>query len=133
VGGIVGTTLGLFEARRQEKLARDETAAKEEARAAEVERVKERDKANGDFKKANDKLTHQLGVSAMLLANAAHDSRDYKLAAERLDQVPEKQRGWEWRYLKRQLNGGIFTLYGHTGAVTSVAFSPDGTQIVTRG
>ncbi len=43
VGGIVGTTLGLFEARRQEdearkqeKIARDETAAKEEARSAEA-------------------------------------------------------------------------------------------------
>src|SRR5262249_28086865 len=32
---------------------------------------------------------------------------------------------------KRQLNGGIFTLYGHTGAVASVAFSPDGMRIVT--
>jgi WD40 repeat protein len=54
-----------------------------------------------------------------------------KLAAERLDTVPVAQRGWEWRYLKRQLHGGIFTLYGHTGRVTSAAFSPDGTRIVT--
>src|SRR5262249_28976104 len=75
-----------------------------------------------------DELKYQLGVSAMVLANAAHDSRDYQMAAERLDKVPEQQRGWEWRYLKRQLHGGIFTLYGHTSAVTSVAFSPDGTR-----
>src|SRR5262249_61959843 len=73
------------------------------------------------------------GVSAMLLANAAGDSHDYQLAAERLDKVPVQQRGWEWRYLKRQLHGGIFTLSGHTGAGTSVAFSPDGTRIVTGG
>ena len=53
------------------------------------------------------------------------------LAAERLDNVPPDQRGWEWRYLKRQTRGGLFTLYGHTGPVTSVSFSPDGTRIVT--
>jgi WD40 repeat protein/serine/threonine protein kinase/tetratricopeptide (TPR) repeat protein len=161
VGGIVGTTLGLFEARRQEdearkqeKIARDEAAAKEEARSDEAQRVKERDEALGkrdmalgetkdalaresqrvvERDKANGELTHRLGVSAMVLANAAYDSRDYKLATERLDKVPADQRGWEWRHLKRQLNGGIFTLHGHTSAVTSVAFSPDGTRIVTGG
>ena len=53
------------------------------------------------------------------------------LAAERLDKVPPGQRGWEWRYLKRQTRGGLFTLYGHTGGVLSVAFQPDGTRIVT--
>jgi serine/threonine protein kinase len=37
LGGIVGTTLGLFEARRQEKIARDETAGKEKALRAEAE------------------------------------------------------------------------------------------------
>jgi WD40 repeat protein/serine/threonine protein kinase/tetratricopeptide (TPR) repeat protein len=140
VGGIVGTTLGLFEARRQ-------TAEKEEARQAEADRVRERDdalaresqrvverdKANVDLNKANDELTHRLGISAVVLANAAYDSRDYKLTAERLDKVPVEQRGWEWRYLKRQLHGGIFTLQGHTSSVTSVAFSPDGTRIVTGG
>jgi serine/threonine protein kinase len=124
LGGFVGTTLGLFEARRQEQLARDETGKKEKALRAEAERVKERDEANNELK-------HRLGVSAMVLANAAYDNRDFKLAAERLDKVPVGQRGWEWRYLKRQLRGGIFTLYGHQDPVTSVAFSPDGTRIVT--
>ena len=45
--------------------------------------------------------------------------------------MPPEQRGWEWRYLKRQTRGGVFTLYGHTGPVNSVAFSPDGTRILT--
>jgi len=110
----------------------------EAALARESERVTERDDALGKADeaikkrdKANDELTHRLGVSAMVLANAAYDNRDVKLAAERLDKVPVEQRGWEWHYLKRQLNGGIFTLYGHKRPVTSVAFSPDGTRIVT--
>jgi WD40 repeat protein len=138
LGGITGTTWGLIRAEYRRSDA-------EAARAAEAARVTERDdalekrdialgqatEANDDLNKANDELTHRLGVSAMVLANAAYDSRDYKLTAERLDKVPVEQRGWDWRYLKRQLNGGVFTLRGHTGAVTSVAFSPDGTRIVT--
>ncbi|MBV8431187.1 MAG: hypothetical protein JO244_08500, partial [Solirubrobacterales bacterium] len=42
VAGIVGTTLGLFEARRHEQIARDETAEKE--------------KANNELAQASDKL-----------------------------------------------------------------------------
>ena len=41
-----------------------------------------------------------------------------EVAADRLDKVPAGQRGWEWRYLKRQTRGGLFTLYGHTDAVS---------------
>jgi WD40 repeat protein/tetratricopeptide (TPR) repeat protein len=147
VGGIVGTTLGLFEARRQEKLARDETAEKEEARRDEAERVKERDQALGTAKealtreaervkerdKANDELKHRLGISNMLLANAAFDNRDVVLAAERLEMVPVEQRGWDWRFLKQQTRGGLFTLYGQRGPVTCVSFSPDGMRILSAG
>ena len=53
------------------------------------------------------------------------------LAAERLEKVPVEQRGWEWRYLKQQTRGGLFTLRGHTTQVLGVAFSPDGERIVT--
>jgi len=45
--------------------------------------------------------------------------------------VPPEQRGWEWAYLKRQTRGGIFTFYGHTSALSSVSFSPDGARIVS--
>ena len=124
LGGIGGTTWGLIWAVR--------------ARAAEAERVKERDQALGKAQDARriadaraEELKYRLGVSDMILACAAYDNRDVVLAAERLDNVPPVQRGWEWRYLKQQTRGSLFTLYGHTGEVTSVAFSPDGTRIVT--
>jgi eukaryotic-like serine/threonine-protein kinase len=95
-----------------------------EALAGEQERGEERDKANYN-------LTYQLGVSSVVLASAAYDNRDVVLAAERLENVPEKQRGWEWRYLNQQARGGLFTLYGHTRPVTTVTFSQDGERIVT--
>jgi serine/threonine protein kinase len=56
VGGIVGTTLGLFEARRQEKIARDETAEKE--------------KANNELAQANDQLL-TVGARGLLRPLAA--------------------------------------------------------------
>jgi WD40 repeat protein/tetratricopeptide (TPR) repeat protein len=126
VAGMAGTTWGLFEAREQERVARGETAEKDKARLAEIE---QRNLALG---RADD-LKYQLGVSSMVLASAAYDNHDVVLADERLEKVPEEQRGWEWRYLKQQTRGGLFTLYGHTSAVLGVAFSPDGERIVTAG
>src|SRR5262249_29029428 len=80
---------------------------------------------------ALDKANHQLNNSSFLLAVAAYDNREVDQARLRLDSIEAKHRGWEWHYLRRQCTGGIFTCYGHTDAVTSVAFSPDGSRIVT--
>jgi WD40 repeat protein/tetratricopeptide (TPR) repeat protein len=106
-------------ARKAEGIADAEAKAAKEAQKREAERA--------------DELKHRLGVSSMVLAAAAYDNRDVKLAAERLEKVPVKQRGWDWHYLKQQVRGGLFTLYGHTGPVACVAFSPDGTRIVSGG
>ncbi len=69
----------------------------------------------------------------MVQARIAYEAGEVVSAAEWLDDVPPGQRGWEWRYMKQQTRGGLFTLYGHIGTVTSVSFSPDGSRIVTGG
>jgi WD40 repeat protein/serine/threonine protein kinase len=131
VGGIAGTTLGLIGAENRRVEA-------ERAQDAEAERVKERDAALGQAKDALaseaervKERDRQLDNSSFLLAVAAYDNRDVTQARLRLDSIEAKHRGWEWHYLRRQAMGGIFTLYGHTNGVLSVAFSPDGTRIVT--
>lgn len=126
LGGIAGTTWGLLEARDQAKLAREETARKESARAAEALRVQERDAAL-------ENAQHQLANSRFLQAVAAYRDSDVEQALALLDSIDAKYRGWEWRYLRRESIGGIFTLHGHTEAIRGVAYSPDGTQIVSCG
>jgi eukaryotic-like serine/threonine-protein kinase len=103
LGGIMGTTWGLIQANQAKRTA--------DARG--------------------DELRYRVGVSDMALAGAAYHNGDVVLAAERLDNVPLAQRGWEWHYLKRLTRGGLFTLYGHMGGVMSAAFSPDGSRIVS--
>ena len=48
-----------------------------------------------------------------------------------LDSTRADLRGWEWRYVHRLCHSDLLTLKGHTDAVTSASFSPDGSRIVT--
>ncbi len=145
LGGIVGTSLGLIRAERERekaegladqngKLAVEERDARNSASELAIANAKLAESESQQKNKAianADELKYRLGVSSMVLASAAYDNHDVVLAAERLENVPPEQRGWEWRYLKQQTRGGLFTLRGHSSAVLGVAFSPDGERIVT--
>ena len=93
--------------------------------------MKERDAALRLEAECTDELRHRLGVNQVVMANVALASGNLALAEERLNEVPLDQRGWEWRYLKHQTNGGIFTMYGHQLQVTDITFSSDGKWVLT--
>lgn len=126
IGGTTVSYVKFLDAKEQEGIAKtNEGIAKQnakdadDARKKETERVEERD--------------YQLGIGDFLLAVAAYDNRDVPLALERLNRVPLAQRQWEWHYLRRLCDGGIFTIRGHTDMVDAVAVSPDGKRIATGG
>src|SRR5262249_14661014 len=56
-------------------------------------------------------------------------------AAEQvLSECPAELCGWEWHYLRRLFRvRQLATLSGHEDAVLAVAFSPDGSRIVSAG
>jgi serine/threonine protein kinase/tetratricopeptide (TPR) repeat protein len=76
VGGTVGTTLGLFEARKQRDLARDETAEKERARAAEADQRLKAEAARRDEARARqtaERRSAQLGTVNVILGSIFRD------------------------------------------------------------
>ena len=115
-------------ARKQAERARDgETKARalaEEARdgeataRAEVERQRER------VERIDYGRTIEVAHQEWREANVA-------AALALLDSTRADLRGWEWRYVHRLCHSELMTLKGHTDSVYSVAFSPDGSRIVT--
>ena len=152
VGGVSGVFVKYLDAKEQEGIAKTQTGiAKEQEGIAQgkaqeaMEALRDRDaalkQANADAEAARKAKTlaedrksqveGQLANSNVLLAQAAWDGNNAGVARQRLELVPPELRKWEWHYLTRQYQGGIFTLYGHTSVVQSVVFSPDGTRLAT--
>jgi WD40 repeat protein len=140
LGGACGIFVKYLEAKEQEGMAKEqEGMAKEQAAIARSKAKEAADEAKAartaemlaDARKTlaeeHDRETqHQLAISNVLLAQAAWDITHTVMARERLAALPQDSRKWEWHYLNRQFQGGIFAVHGH-----SVAFSPDGTRLAT--
>ena len=109
-------------------------ANEKEARKQEGEAIRQATIAKDNEETANAALRdlkHNSALDKIQLAQAAFNSNNIPVAHERLDQVPPELRKWEWHYLKTHFTGGLCTLYGHTNQIECVAFSPDGSRIVT--
>src|SRR5262249_29193965 len=99
-----------------------ETVAVERSRAlrlAEDLRV-QRDAAQWQTYRANIAAA----TSALQLGN-------FNSAQGYLEATAEKYRNWEWRHLVSRLDSAQRVLRGHEGPVDAVAFSPDGTHLVS--
>src|SRR5206468_11810833 len=94
----------------------------------------QRDLATDRGREATEKaraLEWQLYVSRVNRAHGEWSANNVAEAEQLLDACPEALRGWEWHYVKRLCHLDLLTYRGHTGAVTGVAFSPDGTRVVS--
>ena len=91
----------------------------------------EKDKALLREQRISGELEEEVANGKVQLAQAAWEKGEAAVARQVLGQVPRPLRRWEWRYLRRTFEGGLFSLYGHTAPVYGVAFSPDGSRLAT--
>jgi WD40 repeat protein/serine/threonine protein kinase/tetratricopeptide (TPR) repeat protein len=121
----------LFQKGVADQNATDALTAEGKAREAEA-------KAKETAEKLKDALadTSRLfaGSKVQLAAAALRDpATPVATVHDHLDEVPPDQRFWEWRYLKRQAEGSLFALRGHTRSVNCVAFSADSQRLASAG
>jgi WD40 repeat protein/serine/threonine protein kinase len=130
LGGVIGTTLAMIEARRQERLAVAEAEAKERARAAEEDQRRTA---------VNQKEQAWLHLYVARIQAGQQAWRDGNLG--RLHELLEETRpgpgqldlrGFEWHYLRRLADDEPQTLR-HSTQVRKVVFSPDGRFLAAAG
>ena len=130
---LVAGLAGLFYWRA--KTAEDEAVeAKQLAEKNERTASDEREKAVTEKNRAEEqKHRAELLVYANTLSNAqrAWEDGNVRLARKYVDSAQWNLRGWEHNYLYNLIYQPKTTWRGHSKPVTSVAFSPDGTRIVS--
>jgi WD40 repeat protein len=145
VGGASGVLLAYADARRE---ARRADAASLEAIDAANNARGEADRANDEAAKARKAEQHAIDEADAArqereraerqlyfakIGQAAGELQNGNVRGARLllEEVPQHRRHWEYYYLWDQSEGTPLTLRGHTSAVFSVAFSPDGSLLAT--
>jgi WD40 repeat protein/serine/threonine protein kinase len=113
-----------------------ETAREAEAtaRGRESDQRRQAEAARRAEAQARRQAEAQLYLSNVALAGREWRASNTARVEELLNECAPDLRHWEWHYLKRQGRAGRRTLGGpHFGRVTAVAFSPDGTRLVSSG
>ena len=96
--------------------------------------VDELDTKKGELEDAALHTKRQLANSAVMVSRMALREGDVQRANDWLDKAPLEPvnlRHWEWYYLRRQIDEGLFALFGHTSGIESVAWSPIGDVVAT--
>jgi serine/threonine protein kinase len=134
VGVVLLTALsgiaGVFWQWRQTDRARRAVTAKANA-LDNANRSRDRanrslDGATQSLGATNNTLEANLYANTIGLAASELQAKSPGRAFESLESCPEPLRGWEWRHLNSLRFHEPLTLRGHIGAVTWLAFSPDG-------
>jgi WD40 repeat protein/serine/threonine protein kinase len=114
---------------------READAAKkvaEEAKAIAETKTKEAEVERTNAVAARESIEANAYVANIEMATAAMEFQQFGRVRKRLDSTRDYgHRGWEWGWLNAIADTSLIQLNGHTNGVSSAAFSPDGTRIVT--
>ena len=149
VGSIASTIFGLDAAASARTASNNEAkalVARDDARNAQgmavqaqqdAEQAREQEAAQRTLAEQNaERARRLLYFSHMNLAQAAWENNQVARTRQLLEQYgPGTEsadlRGFEWDYWDRLCHSDLLTLKGHTRAVMSVAFSPDGQRLAS--
>ncbi|MCP3919276.1 MAG: protein kinase [bacterium] len=70
-------------------------------------------------------------LSGITLASVSLDAGNVREARRRLDAAAPELRGWEWRHLDLRSDSALHVLRGHAGALSGIAFHPEGDRLAT--
>jgi WD40 repeat protein/serine/threonine protein kinase len=129
LGLIVATTLYVqtqrarLEADRQRGVAERQTGVAQTmyARSETAREDAERQRMLAD----RESYVANVAAAGLLIRSGRLDEARSRLAA-----APASLRAWEWRYLYAQIDMSLARLGGDGGAVTSIAFTPDGQHLI---
>jgi WD40 repeat protein/tRNA A-37 threonylcarbamoyl transferase component Bud32/tetratricopeptide (TPR) repeat protein len=121
---------------RAERARRAEEHQKKEALRARQAEAEEKKKAQSARQaEARQRETAEAAAYALAVTLAFREWADGEIAQAlaRLELTDPKRRAWEWHFVKRLCYPQLLTLEAHRGGVQSLAFSPDGTRLITGG
>ncbi len=129
----VSTVLGQRASQKAEEAEREAGRA---VRAEEGERAKARDeeKQRKPAERERDRAEQLLYAGRLSLIQSYWQEGHVEAARNLLDETQQHRDTWEHRYLYTMVNHrGQRTFLGHTSAVASVCFSPDGRRLASGG
>ena len=132
LAGIIGTSIFAYKADKAADKARESADSEKRQREIAVRKTGEATEAKQLAQDETQRAKDSEASAKFQLANARWDANRVAEARDLLHQVPvEYRNNFEWHYCNRHFLGSDLTCYGHTDSVISVAFSPDGTRIVS--
>jgi tRNA A-37 threonylcarbamoyl transferase component Bud32 len=139
-GATVSTVFAIRESDARGKAESERTEAvkhKGIAEGKEQEALHEKGIAEGKEKEAvaakteAENTARRLANTTFAYADSECDVGRVGSAREVLDRIPARLRGWQYGLLRRRFEGSFCSLYGHSGWVHGVAFSPDGKRLAS--
>ncbi|MGO9467744.1 MAG: protein kinase domain-containing protein [Isosphaeraceae bacterium] len=145
---VLGTVVSTYQAlrataaegtaRRNEQAAQAQKEEADRARTAADLAKGEAEKRRDELAALNMRLRRARYVADMNVAHHAWAENNLTRTWELLEQHRPRPgepdlRGFEWHYLRRLFHGELLVVKAHGGEVTTVAFTPDGKQLLSCG